>query len=276
MLLQLYTLIYKLVRFSHLRTYLQKDFLRGLFLRQGKTKREKGYALVIGLSKYLNVSAPKYSKNDVEAFGKYVSKVLGIKEGNISILLDEKATGSVIRGKLVDWMKNKKGFKVIYFAGYGVPDPKDPREGDVYLLPFDGNPERKSTLISLKEIAELGANVGDTVLVFLDACFSGSEGRTVQLASRPLIVAKISETNAITFAAAEGNQPSKEFEKAQHGYFTYYTLLGLKGKADANGDGWITTTELYNFVKARVSDATNNVQIPVLKPEKDIRIGRIR
>ncbi len=64
--------------------------------------------------------------------------------------------------------------------------------------------------------------------------------------------------------------------EAQHGYITYYTLLGLKGKADANGDGWITTTELYEFVKNRVSDATNDVQIPVLRPEKEIRIGRIR
>lgn len=238
-------------------------------------KRQNGYALIVGLSKYLNVSAPKYSKNDAETFYEYVLKIFGIQEENISILLDEKATGSVIRGKLIDWMKKKKGFKVIYFAGHGVPDPENPREGDVFLLPYDGDTESRSTLISLNEISELGANTGDTVLIFLDACFSGGEGRTVQLASRPLVVAKIYETNAITFAAAEGSQPSKEFEKAQHGYFTYYTLLGLKGKADANNDGWITTTELYDFVKEKVSDATNNVQTPVLRPEKEIRIGKV-
>lgn len=240
----------------------------------GRIKREDGYALIIGLSKYSNVLAPKYSKNDAEAFSKYVSKVFGI--ANAKTIYDEKATGSTIKANLTDWLKTKKGFKVIYFAGHGVPDPENPREGDVYLLPYDGDPELKSTLISQKEIAELGANSGDTVLVFLDACFSGAEGRTVQLASRPLVVSRIKETNAITFAAAEGNQPSKEFENAKHGYFTYYTLLGLKGKADSDRDGWITTTELYNFVKEKVSDATNNVQIPVLRPEKEIRIGRIK
>lgn len=245
---------------------------------KGRTRRKKGYALVIGLSKYLNVPAPKYARNDAETFKKYLSKVFGID--NIEMLLDENATVGAIRGELIDWMKEKKGFKVIYFAGHGVPDPKNPRKGDVYLLPYDGNPERKSTLISLKEISRLGAVSGDTVLVFLDACFSGSKGRTVQLASRPLAVAKISETDAITFAAAEGSQPAKEFEKTKHGYFTYYTLLGLKGKADAspygNGDGWITTTELYKFVKDKVSDATNNVQVPVLRPKKEVKIGRIR
>jgi uncharacterized caspase-like protein len=83
-------------------------------------------------------------------------------------------------------------------------------------------------------------------------------------------------TPAITFAAAEGTQPSKEFEEAKHGYFTYYALLGLKGKADANGDGWITTTELYQFVKAKISDATNNIQVPVLRPEKEIKIGKVK
>lgn len=237
-------------------------------------KRQKGYALIIGLSKYSNVLAPKYSKNDAEVFSEYVAKVFGIS--NSKSVYDDKATIGTIKANLTDWLKKKQGFKIIYFAGHGVPDPENPREGDVYLLPYDGDPELKSTLISLKEIAELGANRDDTVLMFLDACFSGGEGRTVQLAQRPLVVAKISETNAITFAAAEGSQPSKEFEKAQHGYFTYYTLLGLKGRADVNGDGWITTTELYDFVKNKVSDATNNVQIPVLRPEKDIRIGRVK
>jgi uncharacterized caspase-like protein len=199
--------------------------------------------------------------------------VLGV--ANTKLVCDEQATGSTIRANLTDWMKKKHGFKVVYFAGHGVPDPENPRSGGVCVLPYDGDPELKSTLIPVSDLAELGANPDDTVVVFIDACYSG-EGRTVELASRPLVLAEIPETKAITFAAAEGSQPSKEFEKAQHGYFTYYTLLGLKGKADANNDGWVTTTELYNYVKKNVSDATNEVQVPVLRPAKDVRLGRIR
>jgi len=30
------------------------------------------------------------------------------------------------------------------------------------------------------------------------------------------------------------------------------------------------------FVKEKVSDATNNIQIPVLRPVKEIKIGRVR
>jgi len=235
--------------------------------------RPTGNALVVGLSKYLSVTAPKYARSDASAFTQYASRAMGI--GKVESLFDERATGSVLRAKLTDWLKKKHGFKVIYFAGHGVPDPENPRNGGVCVLPYDGDPELKSTLIPVSDLAELGANPDDTVVVFIDACYSG-EGRTVQLASRPLVVAEVPETKAITFAAAEGNQPSKEFEKAQHGYFTYYTLLGLKGKADANGDGWVTTTELYNYVRKNVSDATNEVQVPVLRPAREIRLGKVR
>jgi len=66
----------------------------------------------------------------------------------------------------------------------------------------------------------------------------------------------------------------------RHGLFTCHTLLGLKGKADSlpygNNDGWITTTELYNYVKKNVSDATNDVQVPVLKGAREIRLGKVR
>ena len=241
----------------------------------GKIKRDNGYALIIGLSKYSKVSAPKYSKNDALTFSKYLPKVFGITQ--LKTIYDEEATSATIKANLTDWLKKKRGFKIIYFAGHGLPDPENPKEGDVYLLPYDGDPELKSTLIGLKEISKLCMNENDTILIFLDACFSGGEGRTIQLAQRPLIDVQISILSpAIIFAAAEGTQPAKEFEKAKHGYFTYYTLLGLKGKADNDRDGWITTTELYNFVKEKVSNATNNLQIPVLKPAKEIKIGKVK
>jgi hypothetical protein len=240
---------------------------------RGRIEGGNGYALIIGISKYLNVPAPKYARKDAEAFEKYASRTFGIT--NIRTLYDEQASASQIKGNLTEWLRRNRGFKIIYFAGHGIPDPENPASGQVYLLPYDGNPDLKSTLISLKEIQTLGAVEGDTVLVFLDACFSGG-GRSVLLATRNVEVTKLEASkNAIIFAAAEGSQPAKEFEEAGHGYFTYYTLLGLRGKADLNGDRIITTMELYNFVREKVRNATNNVQIPVLNPQRDFRILRL-
>lgn len=244
-------------------------------LPDGNLQRDDGYALIVGLSKYSNVNAPKYAKNDAEIFAKYANRVLGIKNNNIKTLLDEKATSATILANLKDWMKKKNGFKVIYFAGHGVPNPDNPKDGEPYLLPYDGDPELISTLVSVEDLASMGSSSSDTTLLFIDACYAGGgDGRTVELASRPLVLAEIKETNAITFAAAEGNQVSKEYEKARHGYFTYYLLLGLKGHADSNKDGWIGTEELHKYVSNSVSEITNYVQEPVLKTDKNVKIGK--
>lgn len=251
---------------------------------EGRTRRNNGYALIIGISKYQKVrEEAKYAKNDAETFSRYASQILGIPPSNIETLYNENATGGVIKAKLTDWLKRKSGFKVIYFAGHGLPDLENPTQGDVYLLPYDGDLRLRGTLISRKEIEMLGAQENDTILIFLDACFSGGEGRTPQLASRPLIVSKIKSEASIIFSAAEGTQIAKEFEKARHGYFTYYLLLGLKGKA-ADENGYITIGRLYEFVKQKVEEATNNLQSPVLKlpPQsseqeiKRIRIAKLR
>jgi hypothetical protein len=47
-------------------------------------------------------------------------------------------------------------------------------------------------------------------------------------------------------------------------------------KPYGNDDSWVTIIELYNHVKAKVADATNNVQIPVLRPEREIKLGRYK
>jgi len=39
-----------------------------------------------------------------------------------------------------------------------------------------------------------------------------------------------------------------EYDKVGHGYFTYYLLLDLKGKADKDNDRWIDLVDIYNFI----------------------------
>lgn len=47
-------------------------------------------------------------------------------------------------------------------------------------------------------------------------------------------------------------------------YFMYYLRQGLFGRADINGDGKITSYELYAYIKVQVSDKTDGMQNPVL------------
>jgi len=119
--------------------------------------------------------------------------------------------------------------------------------------------------------------------VLIDACYSGGgEGRTPLVARRGIkIEPRIPVVERVyVITGAKGTQPSLDFETAKHGYFTYYLLLGLKGKADGAGgnkvDGVITMGELFTFVKERVENGTNGRQIPVMEGDGGFVVGKCR
>jgi len=157
-------------------------------------------------------------------------------------------------------------------AGHGLPDPANPKEGDTFLVPADGDPEARGTLINLRDlIARLEGSTAKNVLVLLDACYSGLKG------SRGLMAGPLfRQQKAVVLSGANNGQASFEFEKAGHGYFTYYMLLGLKGQADAapygNSDGAVTDSELCAYVKASMSEATSGRQTPVCHMRENINI----
>ena len=233
-------------------------------------RREHGYALVVGVSGYEDATL-KYARRDADWFRNYARQVMGISR--IETLFDAQATSSRFRSRLENWLKKKSGFKVVFFSGHGCSNPENLKDPVPYLVPhdYDGTP---STLISTKDIPDLCSSPTDTLVLVYDACMAGSGNKA------GFVPVHVPTTSAVTLAAADSSQPSREFDKAQHGYFTYYSLLGLRGKADkepyGNGDGWVTTTELYRYVKDKVSDATNEVQVPVLRPEREIKLGRYR
>ena len=69
----------------------------------------------------------------------------------------------------------------------------------------------------------------------------------------------------IIMTASGANEVSAEDDQLGHGVFTYYLVEGLKGKADADRDGFITVDEAYLYVSAKVPGATGQEQHPVKK-----------
>jgi uncharacterized caspase-like protein len=113
------------------------------------------------------------------------------------------------------------------------------------------------------------------VLVMLDSCFSGAQGRSVASAgTRPLVVSMenpvLAGGKTVVLAAAEGAQVSSDDDQVQHGLFTYFLLRGLRGEADASAKGVVELGELYRFVRANVASRAslvfNRDQTPVLLP----------
>jgi hypothetical protein len=248
-----------------------------------KQKNDSYYAIVIGISNYLDKSLNlKYSSNDSFLIKEYLENTLGIPSKNIKFLSDEKATKSSIEANinsLVTKLKsqNQKTEKIFfYFSGHGIFDTEDPTTKTPFILPYDANLEYgNQTLISLKDISLKLKETGADVIMIVDSCFSGTKkgnlnNKEFLLARKGIAIEPIMNyENTIIFSASNGKQMAGEFDKVKNSYFTYYFLLGLKGEADINKDGKITDIELCEYVKEKVSDETDGAQTPECKAEKE-------
>jgi len=226
----------------------------------GQNVDYKKWAVVIGVEKYRRAPSVPYAQRDAQAVYEYFTRLFRIPAENCFALFDEQAT----LGEFLDLFEDRlpalvsKGDTVYcYFAGHGVPDVGDQTS---YLLPYDGKPSnpKRTAYASADLYASLGRLKAKNVFVFLDACFSGSAGRSLDQkllfeGARPGLM-RIKDLipvqkNMILFAAAESNQASNAYQEKQHGLFTYYLLKGLWADSAQNRSNVINVKYLADYVK---------------------------
>jgi hypothetical protein len=232
------------------------------------------YALIVGVEKYTDLPAATYAEADAESVKEFV-RALGVPERNVATLTGARATRSGLAKQLEGWLANnvnENSTVYFYYSGHGAPDPKS---GDAYLVPIDGDPQYLGqTAYPLKRVyAKLNALKAKRVIVMLDSCFSGAGGRSVLAKGARPLVSKVdigtgvSEGKISVLAAAGGDQIAGTSDENGHGLFTYYLLAGLNGAAkDAAGD--VTLKSLYGYLKPKVMDdarRANREQTPELK-----------
>ena len=251
-------------------------------------KKKNSFALVIGISKYREKIIPevKYAKKDADIMARYLENVVGIPKANIKLITDSAVTKSDIEAYIGDWLPrrvNKESTVFIYYSGHGAPDPHGT---DAYIVPYEGHPDFPSKLYPIKNMYEsLNKLHAKDVIVMLDSCFSGTGGRSVtSVGARPLVISianpLLSEGKIMVLAASTGNQISSDYDKVQHGLFTYYLLKGMRGEADVDGNGIVELIELYEYVKTNVSEKAslelNRDQMPLLLPQLNVASKRLK
>jgi hypothetical protein len=241
-----------------------------------KMQQDDAYAVVIGIERYRGeLPVAEYAENDAKVFKAYLQRTLGVPDDHINLLVGQRASKSDIEAALREWLParvKKPGARVyFYFSGHGAPDPAS---GDSYLVPWDGEPEYlKSKALSVSSVySDLGALRGARVVAFLDACFSGSGGRSVlSKGLRPLVALREEAPTKGAMAAlvaSSASQVSGPAEQAHHGLFTYHLLRGLSGLADRDTDRTVTLGELNLFVTRSVREdakKANREQVPQLR-----------
>lgn len=242
--------------------------------------RPDDYALVVGIEGYRSVPKADYAEADAKAARRYLEG-LGVPPSNIVLLSGAGASRADLTKYLEEWLPGvvQPDSRVyFYYSGHGAPDPQT---GAAYLVPWDGDPAfPKSTAYPLAEVyRRLGALPAKESVALIDACFSGTGGRSVLAPGiRPLVIVEdlgAPPPKVSILSASGGREIAGSIESRRSGLFTYFLLRGLSGEADADKDGHVTLGEAHGFVKDRVRDAarrSNRDQNPRLLGDAALRL----
>jgi hypothetical protein len=215
-------------------------------------KDENTFVVIISNEDYKHEEPVPFAKNDGEVFKIYCQKTLGIPESNISFVPNATLNEmSYEIDHLAEVLNAYDGTAraIIYYTGHGMPDESSK---EAYLLPVDGYSKKPSSGMSTKELySRLGSMNTNSIIVFLDACFSGARRDGKMLASSRGVALKVNSDpvgdNTVVFSAAQGNETAYPYKSQQHGMFTYYVL----DKMQQSG-GCTTLGELSDYVTTNV------------------------
>ena len=227
----------------------------------GELYRES-HALVIGINGYSTWPKLSHAVRDAQAVRESLVTRFGFKADNVTLLTDADATRANILKALNDRFGDAKRVKrddrvFVFFAGHGSTR-KLPSGREVgYIVPVDaGLNDLQADAIAMPQLQEVAeAITAKHALFVIDACYSGlglTRGGAAGSDSN------FARTNARRvgrqmMTAGGADQQVADDGPGGHSVFTWTLLQALSGKADLNGDGLITATELAAYVAPAVS-----------------------
>ena len=225
----------------------------------------KSYALVIGIDRYTG-GWPSLS-NAVRDARRVATE---LEERGFGVRLETDLSADALEEALESFFIEKgaepEARLFVWFAGHGHTE-----RGQGYLVPADAPVPQAGTQFRRKalSIRRFGEYVREArskhVLAIFDSCFSG----TIFDSARSLPPAAV--TRATTFPARQFlTSGDADQQVSDDGTFRKLFLRALAGedRADANGDGYLTASELGLYLSDRMTNFTRGAQTP--------RYGKLR
>ena len=231
----------------------------------GNTKKPNLYVLTVAINQYRDRELRlKYAVPDAQLITKGFSKQKKALYQNIFNfnLFDGDVTKEGIKS-IFQELSNKvqaDDVFIFYLAGHGVTYDED---GDYYYLPSDFRYRNAQDIqkqgISKNDLTRfLSLIKAGKTLILMDTCNAGSflgmntrGGLSSKDGINQVIDRLTRTTGHATIVASSDNQVAMEGYEG-HGIFTYILVEGLSGKADADGDGYITLQELSSYTDREV------------------------
>lgn len=192
---------------------------------------------------------------------------------NVQLLLNEDATREGI-WRALSALRRSAGESDtvwVYYAGHAAPE-----ESSLYWVTYDTDvDDLYGTGLSNDQISKALNDIrAGRLLVLLDCCHAAAtaaqKNPTRAVLTAEEVFACYKGKGRITVSASDGKEKSVELGEVGHGAFTYFLEKGLRGEADADGDGVVTADELWQYLHAKVTDASQkagNRQTPMLTGE---------
>jgi len=220
------------------------------------TEYGASWAVVIGVDNYAKWPKLQYAVSDAQAIRQTLVERFGFASDHVFSLENADATRNNILATFHDKLAhggvapNDRIF--VFFAGHGATRKLSSGRDLGYIVPADSDPNQFATdAIPMTEIQNIAESLtAKHVLFVMDACYSGlglTRGGGNFLKENARRIGRQMLTAGGTDQLVADGGPGG------HSIFSWTLLQGLQGKADLNGDGLITATELAAYVAPAVS-----------------------
>ena len=234
----------------------------------GEKPKPTLHIFAVGVSEYpaADLQSLSYAAKDANDFVQTItsSDVSMYREVRSTVIVNNEATTRNIQRQLYQLTSRAAQGDVImlFFSGHGIN-----QKGEGFFMTYDASTEEFYNGLEFafirKRMAELSEDKHCKVLIFMDACHSGTmagiKGTTKDIT--------FAVPGVVGFYSSTASEQSAEMDKMQNGVFTRVLIDGLKGGAkDKNGQVTILTLEAY--IKEEVPAKTNRKQTPTVENSK--------
>jgi hypothetical protein len=200
------------------------------------------YAVIVGA----NRAAPgrrdlRYAHNDAQGIADILIRLGGFAYDDVNILLDPDPLDvlAALDADLARETTDREAMLFFYYSGHADADALYP----------NGHALALSALRARLEDARIRVRIG-----VIDACrgggWTGAKGLTPAPPFPVEWPALLANQGSVLIASSSGVEDAHESETLRGSFFTHHWNAGLRGAADANGDGAITASEAFDYAQA--------------------------
>ncbi len=209
------------------------------------------WALLVGVNGYVEPTYPslKFCVNDIEALERVLKRlgysVVALHDRAVEQRLKPTRDNIEAELKTICATAQSDDLVLVHFSCHGKLAPDGPRliTQEIRAATFE---QRALPLADVE--AKLRGSPARQRVLLLDACHTGVElGRDIGDATFIQNVHDRAEGFAL-IAGSTAQQKAQEWEKAEHGVFTYFLLRALSGEAKREGQLFVTVQGVAQFV----------------------------